>query len=340
MRKLRFGIIGAGIMGRMHAAVLKDHHGSEVVAVSSRKGEAASQLASYAGAANVYTDYRALLDDPQVDAISLCTPDHVHTEIALEAARRGKHLLIEKPLATSLAEALQIERAVREAGVRAMCLFSNRWLPPIWQVKQKIDAGLLGQLVLGHARKHDRIWVAEAMINWAAQTTPAWFLSSHDIDLLVWMFGRKVQRVFATEVRGVLTGKGIDTPDAMTITLEFAGGGVGAVEASWIYPNTFPAVVDAYMHVIGTSGTAQVDRQQEGVRLVHGGAYEYPKNQLSLEIDGHLQGGFRYAVTHFVDAVHGGQEPMVTLESSVHVTAVLEAAHRSAKTGAPVEVQA
>src|SRR5205823_8419774 len=123
-RRLRTAVIGAGITGRGHAAVLADYHRSELLAVCSRQGAVAAALAQKYAAPHVFTDYHELLRLPELDAVIIATPDFAHHALALAAAQAGKHVLIEKPLTTSLAQADEIVAAVRQAGVAGMTLFS------------------------------------------------------------------------------------------------------------------------------------------------------------------------------------------------------------------------
>src|SRR4051794_16700791 len=103
-RRLRTAVIGAGITGHGHAAVLADYHRSELVAVCSRQRAAAEALAQQYAAPNVFTDFRELLRLPELEAVVIATPDFAHHELAVAAARAGKHVLIEKPLTTNLAQ--------------------------------------------------------------------------------------------------------------------------------------------------------------------------------------------------------------------------------------------
>ncbi|MEV4361648.1 Gfo/Idh/MocA family protein [Nonomuraea sp. NPDC004186] len=325
--KLRVGIVGAGIMGRGHAEVLSAHPDAEVTAVARRPLDAAPQAAVYPG-------YRELIDSGTVDAVSITTPDHLHADVMVAAAEAGLHILVEKPFTTTVEDADRSVAAIRQAGVTAMCLFNHRWVPAYAQAKQQME--LIGEPVVGYARKDDTIHVPTEMIGWADRTTCAWFLSSHDIDLVTWLYDDHVVEVFATARHGKLRGMGIDTPDAMQIQARFSRGAVATFESAWIYPNTFPTMVDSYITVAGESGVIQLDRQKENIQLATEKSYSYPRNMLQRVVHGIPAGAYRDAIHHFVDCARTGAEPLVSVESSRHVTAVLAAAHESARTGRPV----
>lgn len=327
--KLRMGIVGAGIMGRGHAEVLSAHPDVEITAVSRRPLDDAPDAA-------VFADYTDLLSSGTVDAVSITTPDHLHADVMVAAARAGVHILVEKPFTTTVEDADRAVAAIRQAGVTAMCLFNHRWVPAYAQAKERMP--LVGEPVVGYARKDDTIHVPTEMIDWADRTTCAWFLSSHDIDLVTWLYDDHVVEVFATARYGKLRGMGIETPDAMQIQARFGRGAVATFESAWIYPNTFPTMVDSYVTVVGESGVIQLDRQKENIQLATDQAYSYPRNMLQRVVHGVPAGAYRDAIHHFVDCARTGARPLITVESSRHVTAVLAAAHESARTGAPVKL--
>jgi predicted dehydrogenase len=246
------------------------------------------------------------------------------------------HVLVEKPFTTDVADADRAVAAVRYAGVVAMCLFNHRWVPAYAQAKQlSVD---LGPAVVGYARKNDTIHVPTEMIGWAADTTCAWFLSSHDIDLLSWLFDDTVTEVVASARSGKLHDLGIDTPDAMQIQCRYTRGAVATFESCWVYPNSFPTVTDSFVSAVYEDGVLQLDRQVENIKVATRDAFDYPRNVLQRDLYGKPSGAYRDAVDHFVDCARSGTEPLVTIESSRHVTAVLAAAHQSVWTGQPVKV--
>ncbi|MFI7615388.1 Gfo/Idh/MocA family protein [Nonomuraea terrae] len=322
--KLRVGIVGTGIMGRGHAEVLAAHPDAEVTAVSRRP----------LGDAAVYPDHHALIASGTVDAVSVTTPDHLHADVMVAAAEAGLHILVEKPFTTTVADADRAVAAIRAAGVVAMCLFNHRWVPAYAQAKEQM--ALIGEPVVGYARKNDTIYVPTEMIGWADRTTCAWFLSSHDIDLVTWLYDDVAVEVFATARHGKLRGMGIDTPDAMQIQVRYSRGAVATFESAWIYPNTFPTTVDSYVTVAGEDGVIQLDRQKENIQVATAKAYSYPRNMLQRVVHGQPAGAYRDAIHHFVDCARTGAEPLIPVESSRQVTAVLAAAHESARTGRPV----
>lgn len=336
--KVGVAVVGAGIMGRAHAASVLADPRAEVVGVASLPVDDAKALADRCGAGVATDDYRDLLSRDDVDLVLVATPDHVHTEIAVATAGAGKAMLVEKPLATSLADVDRIIAAVEAAGVKAMTCFNHRWIPSYAAAYDEIAAGRLGTPRLAYARKNDRIHVPTTMLSWASGTTPAWFLSSHDIDLVCWYLGQPAVEVYATAVRGVLEARGIDTPDAVQAQVRFAGGGVATFESCWIYPDTFPTMTDSFIEVVGTEGVIHLDRKADQLEVSTADRYEYPRTSIMPTIHGRQSGALAAAVSHLVDCVVEDREPLIPLAESRHVTAILDAVHTSIETGDPVRL--
>jgi predicted dehydrogenase len=337
---VRAGIVGAGIMGRLHAEVLCEHPGAAVTAVASRTEPGARALAADCHGARTYSSPDELISSADVDLVVVATPDHLHADLVQAAAEAGKHVLVEKPFTTSVADADRALKSVRAAGVTAMTLFNHRWVPAYAQAKDRIAAGDIGTPVLGYARKNDTVHVPTRMLPWAANTTPAWFLSSHDIDLVCWMFDDQPVQAYATAVSGRLRALGVDTLDGVQAQVRFRRGGVVTFEACWIYPDTFPTMTDSFVEIVGDAGVIHLDRKSEQIEIATAEGFEYPRNLLARTVHGRPAGAVRDAIWHFVDCLRENREPLVTLESSRDVTAVLDAIHHSIRTGEPVPVEA
>ncbi len=332
---LGIGIIGAGIMGRSHAASVRSDRRTRLLGVASVPLEGAASLAGDFDVPFHCEDFRDLLARPEIELVTIATPDHLHRDICTAVAEAGKHFMVEKPLTTNLGEADELIAKVRDAGVKAMTCFNHRWIPSYARAMAEIDAGKLGRPVLAYARKNDRIYVPTKMLSWAASTTPSWFLSSHDIDLVTWFFGPEARatEVYATAVWGVLRNRGIDTPDAIQAQVRFNGGQVATFEACWIYPDTYPSMTDSFIEVVGEEGMVHLTRSSDQVEMATSESFEYPRSSIGAMIHGEQRGAVSDAFQHMATCVLEDKEPLVTLESSRHVTAILDAIHRSIESG-------
>jgi len=339
MHKVRLGIVGAGIMGELHARILSRHPACEVVAIADSHRERAQALAARFNIPATFASHQEMLAGAEIDVVSVCTPDFAHAEAAIAAAEAGKHVLVEKPLAVTVADAEAIIAAAQRSRVKVMTQFSHRWVPAYHQTKDLLAGGDLGQPLMAYARKNNPIFVPTEMIHWANRTTPSWFLSSHDIDLVCWWFESEPAEVYANAVRQVLVARGIDTPDAIQAQVRFAAGAVATFEACWVYPNTFPSMPDSFVEVITTGAAIHLDRKREQIEVSTAKAFQYPRNLLAYTYaDGDVHGAVPLSLDHFIRCVLEDRQPMITLESSLRVTRILEAIQRSIEAGAPIRL--
>jgi predicted dehydrogenase len=338
-RKIRVGVIGLGIMGEQYVRFYQDHPWTEVVAVAARRAEQAAVLAARYGVGRSYSDWMELVQSPEIDAVCIALPDHLHYAAATLAIRNGKHVLIEKPMTTDLAEADELVRLVEESGVKVQVAFNHRWLSSYHQGHTLIAHGTIGAPLFAYARKNDTIYVPTEMLSWAAKTTPAWFLSSHDIDLVCWFFGSEPVEARAWGVKRVLAARGIDTYDMISSQVRFANGSLATFECGWIYPNSFPTIVDSFVEVIGEKGHLHFDRKRESMELSTPEAFTYPKSFLSCEIFGIPRGAYPACLDDFARAIHDDRAPAVGVRDGRRVTAVLSAIHTSLLSGESAPIQ-
>jgi predicted dehydrogenase len=332
--KVRIGVIGLGIMGEQYTRIYSAHPLAEVTAVCNRGRERLDAVGEKYGVAARHTDYEELLARSDVDAVCVATPDFAHFEPVRAALEAGKHVLCEKPMTTLLAEADELLALSRARPRQKLQVgYNHRWLASYHHGYAAIRRGEIGRPVAGFARKNDTIWVATEMIDWAARTTPIHFLGAHDIDLLRWFFESEPAEVHAYGAKGVLTARGIDTYDLIQAQVKFESGAFATVESAWIYPNSFPTIVDSFVEVVGSQGHLHFDRKRESVEMSTEKQFTYPKTFLTHEVFGKLRGAFVECLSDFLDAVINDTEPKVTAFDGRQVTAVLDAVTRSLDSG-------
>ena len=182
-----------------------------------------------------------VLSDPAITGVSITTPDFLHADIVVAALEAGKHVLVEKPLATTV-EACQKILAARDASkTKLMVDFHNRWNPPFAHVRRMVETDELGQVLMINLRLNDTLYVPTKMLSWAARSSPAHFLGSHLVDVVRWISGAEVHRVFSVARSVVLRKKGIDTPDFYQSILELSNGGTAVLETCWVLAEVRPA---------------------------------------------------------------------------------------------------
>src|SRR5579859_6400426 len=340
MDQVRIGVIGLGIMGELYVKIYSAHPLAQVIAVCSRRQERVEEIRARYAIPHGYTEYKKMLERNDLDAVVIATPDKRHFAPARDVLESGKHAFVEKPFTTSTAEADQLIRIAKRTGKQIQVAFNHRWLSAYHEAKKLISSGEIGTPLAGYARKNDTIFVATEHISWAGETTCAWFLSSHDIDLMRWWLAAEPVEARAWGRAEVLAARGIPTYDVIQAQVKFASGAIVTFESAWIYPNTFPTIVDSFMEVIGSSGHVHLDRKRESLEVSTEKKFSYPKGFLNAEIFGRMRGAFPSCLEDFLYAILEGKVPRVTAFDGRQVTATLEAIHKSLETGNTERVDA
>lgn len=338
MKDIGVGLIGTGLWGEMHARTYAAMPGVELRGVADIDENRAQKLAVAYGA-RAYHSHRDLLKDDSIEAVSVVTPDFAHEEILVDAARAGKHILAEKPLATSVAACERILAAVDEAGIFLMVDFHARWSPPLYKAWQAIREGEIGAPQHVYYRLNDRIFVPTEMLSWAGRSTVLWFVGSHAIDTVRWLLDDEVARVYSVSGRRVLKARGIDTPDYFQTTLEFRSGATAVIENSWILPNTMPNIVDVKCEVVGEKGALYVDQSHNrAIEKYTESEGVYPDVFVLPSIYGVQQGFAAESIRYFAECLREGRKPMVTGRDGLEATRVICAIEESVRTRQPVEL--
>ena len=334
-----FGIIGLGVWGENHLRAYRDAPGCRLVGVCDLDEHLARRRAEEYGVPFWTTDYRELLARDGLDAVSIVTPDFAHYDLALAAAQAGKHLLVEKPLATSVPEAEGIATAAEQAGVLLMVDFHNRWNPAFVAARRAVEAGEVGEVQMLSLLLNDTLWVPTEMLSWAGRSTVAWFLASHLADLARWLTGREVERVYAVARSRVLAARGVDTPDFFQSLLEMEGGAVVHLENCWIMSNSQPNLFDLKMELFGAQGSLYVDMATHRMMqkyTLRGG--EYPDMAVVQEIQGRYGGFGMESIRHFARCVQGQERPLISPQDAVENVRIVAALHESAAKGEAVRL--
>ncbi len=336
-----FGVIGTGVWGETHLKTYSTHPGAELVCICDLNEELVRERADEYGAKDWTTDYEELLDRDDVDAVSVVTPDFLHREIVVAAAEAGKHVLLEKPMATTVEDCQAMIDATEANDVTFMIDFHNRWNPAMWGIKKRIDSGELGEPQMLSLRLNDTIFVPTEMLSWAGDSTVVWFIGSHSVDLARWFFDDEIARVYSVSRSRVLADRGIDTPDFFHTILEFEGGGVAHIENCWIMSNEMPAVADFRVEMIGAEGTALAEVTSHGMLQTYTEeeSVSYPDMAVVTDVHGKPNGFGVQSIRHFADCIMEGTQPLVSPQDGLENTRVLVAIHEAAQRGEPVDVQ-
>jgi len=337
---LKFGIIGTGIMGKAGAEIIQRLEDAELVALADISEENLKTAAEMLRVPATYGRYQDMLKEEAPDAVYVATPDHVHTQPIIDSLNADCHVLVEKPMTTKQDEAEEICRVVEITGKKFMVNFNHRWLSAYYKIKEMIVDGQLGEPIIGYARKNNPILVpTEMLADWSKNSTPAWFLSSHDIDLMTWWMNADPVEVYSRGVKRVLQAKGWDTFDGIQSLVTYEHGQFATFEAAWIYPNTSPYMPDSFMEVIGTKGTTHIDRQAEAIDAILEDKFTCPRTFLNHKVFDDWVGAMPSAFRSFVHAVKHDSDTYVGAREGLRSTAILDAIHRSLASRRPEKIE-
>ena len=350
----RIAVIGAGMYAPVvfNALLQCQDRGKATLAAFAARTRKTVDAQSATYGVKGYTDWKAMLEEEDVDAVVVATPDHLHREMSMHAARMGKHVLVEKPMDVTVEGARAMAQAAEANGVLLQVDMHKRFDPYHQKCRQLIQDGKLGDIQYGFAWIEEAITLPrDSLAGWAAETSPAWIVGSHMTDLFLWLTGLRAVRVYATGQKGKLVGLGIDAHDSIQMAVEFEGGAHLTVHTSWVHPETFEAPINQGIRLVGSEGMMEIDSQDRGARgcFAEGGMATFNMGFLAERRGpGHrpIYTGYGIeSIESFVDNVNhlrsggrlsdlAGRYPCP--EEGVAVTAVLAAAHRSLETGQAV----
>ncbi|MBN2984901.1 Gfo/Idh/MocA family protein [Cohnella algarum] len=306
--------------------VMKD---VEVAAIADDKSERVRELAARHGIP-YYEDYRELLADRAIDAVIICSENARHAELAIAAARAGKHVLCEKPLGISVGEMERMISECRAAGVQLMTAFPCRFLTPVVRAKEALDRGDIGEILAFKATNRGSFPGAEWFSDPALAGGGAVLDHTvHVMDLMNWFTGSRVSGVYAYADTLFDPERKRTIDDAGMVHVEFENGVFAVLDPSWSRNPGFPTWGDVTMEIVGTKGVISIDafNQKNSVysRSPARGNWQFwgdDMNALMLEA--------------FAKALRNGEPVPVTGEDGLRSTIVALKAYESAAQGAPV----
>lgn len=332
-KKVRVGVIGVGMIGELHARIFATSPYSELIVVCDADRERGGNVADRLGVPHV-CDVEQVFDFP-VEAISICLPENLHLEPALKAIDQNKHILIEKPLTSNLAEGkLLVERAVEKPQLKIMVGHILRFDPRYAILKQAVQSGELGPLSHFYARRNNRIVDAQRI---APRASSLLYLGVHDLDLMLWFAGEKVKSVFSMAKWGIMAS--CEVPDTILGLLRFESGVLGMIELCWILPSHYPSAIDAIFEVVGEKGIGEVRVLDQGLCMItQTSHYRYPDTLHWPEIQGNVEGDLRREIETFLRCILEDREVPVPPSEAFEAVKVALALEKSYLEGREVEL--
>lgn len=339
-----FGIVGCGMIAEYHTSAINEIEGAQVLAAYSRNPQNGAKIAGMAGAqCQVYDDLDQMLLHPGVDIVCICTPSGAHMEPAVQAARMGKHVVVEKPLEINLARCDAIINACRSGGVRLCTIFPSRFSPANMRLKEAIDAGRFGRLTLGDT--HVKWWRTQEYYD-SGGWRGTWDLDGggalmnqaiHNVDLICWLMGG-VESILAQTA--TLAHERIEVEDTAVACLKFRNGALGVIEAA---TSAYPGILKR-TEIHGDRGSARVEQDditlwefQEKVpsdqEILAAIAGRSASNSGASDPRGINHVGHRDQLMDFLLAIDENREPRVDGREGRKSVEVIRAIYLAAQTG-------
>lgn len=365
-------VIGYAFMGKAHshawrnvAALRPGAPGVRQQVLVGRDADAVAAAAGQYGWAESATDWRAVLDRDDIDVVDVCVPGHLHAEVAIAALEAGKHVIAEKPLANTMAEAEKMvatARAARERGVHSMVGFNYRRVPALALAQRLVADGRLGDVRQVRV-SYLQDWLADdaAPMTWRLRRELAGSgalgdLASHAVDQVRFLLGQEVTAVNATTHTFVPQRTGADGPEEVTVddaawgTLRTDGGAVVSLEVTRMATARKNALG---IEVYGSDGALRFDLESlNHLDVCLDGADSFTRRLVTEQQDPYLDGWwppghvlgwdatFTNQAADFLTALAAGREPTPSFEDGLAVQRVLAAIEASsARGGSCVEVE-
>jgi predicted dehydrogenase len=341
MKTINVGLIGSQFVSEIHATSLQSVPGAKVLAVASPTEAHVKEFAQKFDIPHAYTDYKKLLEMPEIDMIALGAPNYVHAEIAIAAALAGKHIVLEKPMALNLAEADAMLAAAKQAKVKLMYAEELCFTPKYVRLKQLADSGALGEVYLvKQSEKHDgphAPWFWDVNLSGGGVTMD---MGCHALCFFLWFYDwAQPESILADMVTKMHADK-TDGDDDAVIIVTFPGGRRGIAEESWSRKGGMDDRAEAF----GTQGCSYATLHM-GIALQTYSevGYDYVVEKApiskgwSYTIYEELWNyGFPQEFQHFVECVRDDKEPLVTGEHARLTLEMIFAAYASAGRNARV----
>ena len=336
---IHVGILGGGNISETHARAAREAEGVRITAVCGPNRERVARLGEVYGGA-VYERLEDFLAHRPLDAVLVGSPSGLHAEQGIAAARRGLHVLVEKPIDITVERADALVSECERAGVKLGVFFQDRVAPDVRRLKGMMDAGALGNPILASARVR---WYRPPEYYAGSRWRGTWALDGggalmnqgvHTVDLLLWLLG-DVERVYA---KAVTAFHRVEVEDTVVATLEFAGGAVGTLEATTAAYPGYPRRVE----LTGTEGTVILEGDRiaaQDLRTPPSDADAPPEvstnpsatSPVVSDVRGHQK-----ILEDFVRAVETGTAPLCDGREARRSVELVEAVYKSSRTGRAV----
>jgi myo-inositol 2-dehydrogenase/D-chiro-inositol 1-dehydrogenase len=334
MKKLKLGIIGAGRIGNVHARSITYHvPEADLIAIADIAKEKAQKLALDLGIPNVYSDYKKILENSDIDAVLICTPTDIHADLCIEAAKAGKHIFCEKPIDVSVDKILKVIETVKKYNVKMQVGFNRRFDHNHNRLHKVIKEGKLGDILTINITSRDP---ALPPINFLKSSGGMFLdMSIHDFDMAGFLAGSIVEEVYVKAAVRVDESVGsIGDVDTAVCLLKLKNGVLATI-------NNCRATAFGYdqrIEVFGSKGMATADNDTETNVTLYCDNGVVRDKPLYFFLERYMQ-SFAEEMKQFVDAVINGKQIPVTCKDALYPVLIALAARKSVDENRPVKIE-
>lgn len=344
MRKIGFGIIGAGVIGSIHAQVIQMTECAELMAVADVEEGKAKKLADLY-ACKYYSDYKLMLKDDNIEVVCVCLPSGLHYQAVMDVAEAKKNVIVEKPIEVTVEKAQRMVEKCNEAGVKLSVIFQHRFDKAIVLLKQYVSKGNLGKLYFGNSRT---IWYRGREYYMNAGWRGTWKYdggaalmnqSIHYIDLLQHIMGpvKAVCGVYDT-----MRHTYIETEDIGIALLKFENGAIGTIEGTTLaYPG-----FDTELNIFGENGSIFIKNNKlSNYKLVSGKEaifeqlLEQQEKYMPIKFNNYDLTAHISQFNDVIDSVTNNRVPAVTGEEGIKSLKIIQAIYESSNRKEWIDIQ-
>lgn len=339
MTKLNFAILGCGRISYKHIeALINNEPDAMLVAVcdvvESKAVERKEQYESVMTNSNVkvYTDYLEMLENEDIDVVAIATESGYHAKHAIDCMNAGAHVLIEKPMALSVKDADKMIAVAKETNKKICVSHQNRFNPPIQKLRKAIQEGRFGRIMSGTARilwTRDNNYYKQAPWRGTRELDGGTLMNQciHNIDLLQWMMGSDVERVYAERSTFL---RDIEMEDFGAMLIRFKNGSIGIVEGSAV---VYPKNLEETLSIFGETGTVVIGglAVNEIKTWQFADEKEYDKEEDSTDIDNVYGKGHTPLYKDFINAINHDTEPLINGEEGKKAMEIILMAYESSE---------
>lgn len=339
--KLKIGIVGCGTIASIHAQAIQESRKLELISVFSRAENRARAMGEKVNV-SWYTDWNAFISDPELDAVSICTPSGNHLDYGEKAAQSGKHVIVEKPIEVTMERAKRLIRVCEENKVALAVIYQSRFIPEIKELKRKLDEQEIGKLFLGDAHikwfRDQDYYDSGAWRGTIALDGGGVLINQaiHTIDLMQWFMG-DIESIYGKT--GTLTHERLEGEDNAVAVVRYKSGALGVIEGSTSIQPAQPRRIELH----GESGTISLigdefkiiktDTQEAADQEKKSTASGASSPLAGFSVDPH-----RFQFEAITDAINEGREPPVSGKESLKSLAIVLAIYESSKSNIPINM--